>query len=272
MMRAPYILVLVLCVCAGTLIVVSIAEVPPRSAGTSAIDASEFAFRPHLGARLPLAARLVDEDGRVVRLGDYFSNSPVILLLDYLKCTSLCGVTLRNVMEALHGLPLEAGRDYALVTISIDPRDKPPDALAAREKYAGLLDHHGTGTGIHFLTAATPAEVREIADAIGFPYRYDALLDAYIHPAGFVVAAPDGTIGRYVEGVAISSREMIGALSDAEQKKTQSPLTRLLLLCKLRAPTGWFTTTVLIGLTIADIAAALTLVATFAAVWRRRRA
>ena len=61
--------------------------------------------------------------------------------------------------------PLEAGRDYQLVTISIDPRDTPSDALAARAKYIGLLDHRRVGSGIHFLTAAAASEVREIAEA-----------------------------------------------------------------------------------------------------------
>jgi protein SCO1/2 len=214
--------------------------------------------------------RLVDERGRAVTLGEYFTKSPVILLLDYLQCTSLCGVTLENILEALNILPLEAGRDYELVTISIDPRDKPSDALAMHAKYVGLLDRHGTDAGIHFLTAAADAEVRDIADAIGFPYRYDNQLDAYIHPAGFVIAAPDGVIGRYVEDVAISSRDLVGALADAEPNRAQTPLARLLPLCKLRASPGRLTAPVLIALSIANIAAALTLVATFAAIWRHR--
>jgi protein SCO1/2 len=270
MTRVPYVLIIAFCVCAGTLTVVLMAPTPPRSAGVDTADSSDFVFRPHLGARLPLATRLVDEHGRAVTLGDYFTKSPVIVMLDYLRCTSLCGVTLRNVLDALNRLPLEAGRDYQLVTISIDPRDKPSDALAALTKYIGLLDDRRAGSGIHFLTAAVSLGVREIAEAIGFPYKYDSALDAYIHPAGFVIAAPDGVIGRYVEDVAISSRELVGALADAEQKRTHNPLTRLLLLCKVRAPTAWLTAPVLTALTIADIAAALMLVAIFAAIWRRR--
>ncbi len=241
----------------------------PAASGTS--DASDLALRPHPGARLPLATRLVDESGRPVALGEYFARSPVILVLEYLGCTSLCGVTLRTVMEALNGLPLEAGRDYELVAVSIDPREKPTDALAAQTKYAALLDHGGSTTGLHFLTAASPAQVRKIADAVGFPYRYDALLNAYIHPAGFVIAAPDGVISRYVEGVAISQRDLGGALAAAGQGRPAGPLTRLLLLCYPRgAPRGRFTALVLTALTVADIAAGLMLIGIFAAIrWRR---
>jgi protein SCO1/2 len=206
-----------------------------------------------------------------VALGDYFVKSPVILVLEYLRCTSLCGVTLRSLVEALKGLPLQAGRDYELVAISIDPREKPTDALAARAKYATLLDRSGDPAGLHFLTASRPAGVQGIADAVGFPYRYDSMLDAYMHPAGFAIAAPDGVISGYVEGVAISPRDLGGALTDAGQNRSPGLLTRLLVLCNFRgAPQGRFAVAVLTTLTIADIAAGLTLIGIFAAIrWRR---
>jgi len=241
---------------------------PP--AGISTSGALDLAIRPHAGARLPLATRLIDEHSRAVALGEYFTRSPVILVLEYLQCTSLCGVTLRNLLEALNGLPLGAGRDYELVAISIDPRDKPADALAARAKYAGLLDHGETEAGVHFLTAASPAEVREIADAAGFPYRYDAVLDAYIHPAGFVIATADGVISRYIEGVAISQPDLAGALADAREGRQPGLLTRLFLLCHVHnAPLGRFTAPVLIALTIAEITGGLAVIGIFIALrWR----
>ena len=271
MIRAPYGFPLALCLCAGALIVTLMAPAASSPAGIGRTDASDLAIRPHAAAQLPLATRLVDERGSAVRLGEYFTRSPVILVLEYLRCTALCGVTLRNLLEALNGLPLDVGRHYELVAISIDPRDKSEDALAAKAKYISLLDHGEIEAGVHFLTAAFPADVREIADTVGFPYRYDALLDAYIHPSGFVIAAPDGVISRYVEGVAISSRDLIGALADAEKSKPQDPLTRLLLLCHVRGSqlTG-FAVPVLTAFTVANVAAGLILIVIFAAIWRRR--
>lgn len=243
----------------------------PSQPSPTATDDRDLAFRPHPGARLPLATSLTDEEGRSVALGDYFKKSPVILVLDYLRCTSLCGVTLRNLIEGtLDRLPFEPGRDYQLVAISIDPRDTPADAAAARTRYAALQNHAAAGAGMHFLTAS-PAAVQEIADTVGFPYRYDELADAYIHPAGFVINAPDGVISRYIEGVAVSPPELVDALADAQQDKSQDPLTRLLLFCHVRgASLGRFATAVLAALTIADIAAAFTVLALFTTIRRRR--
>jgi protein SCO1 len=234
-------------------------------------DASNLAFQPHPGTQLPLATKLLDESGHPVALGDYFAKSPVILVLEYLRCTSLCGVILRSlVVDALSATPLEPGRDYQIVAVSIDPRDKPADAASARAKYAGLLRRDRGAGGLHFLTGSS-AMVKQIADAIGFRYRYDALLDAYIHPAGFVIVAPDGVISRYVEGVSISSAELIRAIADAEQDKSQGLITRVLLFCHVQgAPLGRFTVPVLTAFTVANVAAGFTLIALFAAIRRRR--
>jgi len=234
-------------------------------------DAASLAFQPHLGTRLPLGSRLIDEGGHAVTLGRYFTKSPVILILEYLRCTSLCGVTLHNlVADTLNPLPLEPGRDYQLVAVSIDPRDRPFDAAAARAKYTALFDRGRAAAGFHFLTGSSAA-VRQIADAVGFRYRYDSLLDAYIHPAGFIIAAPDGVITRYVEGIDISSRDMIGAFAAAEQDKSQGLLARVVLFCHEQgAPLGRYTVPVLAGLTAANIAAGFTLLGVFAAIRRRR--
>jgi protein SCO1 len=270
MRRAAWALIVVLVLCAGTVLAALTLPSPPRPA-LSGSDLAELAFAPHPGARLPLRTALTDESGRSVTLGTYFGRSPVILVLDYLRCTSLCGVTLRNLVAgALAKLPLQPGRDYALVAISIDPRDRPADAAAARNKYAVLLNRDGAERGMHFLTATAPA-VRAIADTVGFPYRHDSLLDAYIHPAGFVVAAPDGVISRYVEGVAVAPHDLLGALADAEQDKSPDLFTRIVLLCHVQgAPLGRFTVPILTAFIAADLAAGFALIALFAAIRRRR--
>ncbi len=270
MRRAASALLVVPVLCAGALLAAITLPSPSRPVPVGN-DLAGLAFRPHPGARLPLTTTLIDESGRSVTLGAYFGKSPVILVLDYLRCASLCGVTLRNlVVGALDKLPLEPGRDYELMAISIDPRDTPADAAAARTKYAGLLHRDGAKRGMHFLTAPAAA-VREIADTVGFPYRYDSLLDAYIHPAGFIVAAPDGVISRYIEGVAVAPRDLVGALADAEQDKSPGLITRIVLLCHVQGvPLGRFTVPVLTAFTAADLAAGFALIALFTVIRRRR--
>lgn len=268
MKRAAWVSIAALASCAGILMIFA----APTALRPTADNANEanLSFQPHPGARLPLSTILVDEAGRTVALGDYFGKTPVIVVLEYLHCTSLCGVTLRYlVADILERVSLKAQRDYQLVAISIDPRDKPGDAANARATYAELLHGHNAA-GLHFLTGSEAA-VRPIADTIGFPYRYDSLLDAYIHPAGFVIAAPDGLISRYVEGLAITPRDLVSAIADASQEKSQTLITRLALLCHVQgAPLGRFTVPILAAFTIANIAAGVIAIAVFTTIRRRR--
>jgi protein SCO1/2 len=265
MKRVAYALVAVAVLCAAG--VAAIFAAPFASRASLQHSDADLAFRPQPGAQLPLGAALSDEDGRAVTLGEYFSKSPVILVLDYLRCTSLCGVTLRNIVDALDHLPLVSGRDYQLVAVSIDPRDTPADAAAAKVKYAPLLDRGAAG--LHMLTGAAAAS-HKVADAAGFPYRYDRLLDAYIHPAGFVVATRDGVITRTIEGVGVSPAELVDALAHAQRREPQGLITRIVLLCHLQgAPLGRFTVPVLAAFMTAEIAAGLSALAIFVRIRRR---
>lgn len=233
-------------------------------------DLSEFAFRPHPGAYLPLAAEFVDEQGGMAPLGRFFAGRPVVLVLDYLRCKTLCGLTLESLAAGLGAVGLDAGRDFQVVVISIDPRDNPAYVAAAKAKYIRAY-HHPTGDdGWHFLTGPQPM-VQRVADTVGFPYRYEPALDQYIHPAGFVVAAPDGIISRYLLGVNPQPAELESALADAAHGKTVGLVTRLLLLCHGDAPQlGRYSLAIEGAFVVANLVAMIGSVAVFLAIRRRR--
>jgi protein SCO1 len=233
-------------------------------------DLSEFAFRPHPGARLPLASEFVDERGSVVPLGQFFAGKPVVLVLDYLRCKTLCGLTLENLAVGLGALPLDAGRDFEVVVINIDPRDRPTDVATAKAKYLSIYHHPAGDDGWHFLTGPESV-VREVADTVGFPYRYEPALDQYIHPAGFVVAAPDGSISRYLLGVNVQAAELESALNDAAHGKAAGLVTRLLLLCHGDTPQlGRYSLAIEGAFVSANLIAMIGGIAVFLAIRRRR--
>jgi len=192
-------------------------------------DTSDLGFKQRPGGALPLAVPLRDEAGRRVRLGDFFRGEPVVLVLDYLRCRTLCGVVLEHTASTLELTPLTAGRDYQVVAISIDPRDGPTESHAARAKYlAGLPP--GAAAGWHFLTGPD-SSVRAVADAVGFHYRYDPAVDQFAHPAGIMLATPGGSIARYLLGVGFRPLDLRLGLTEAAQGHTSSPVADLLLLC-----------------------------------------
>ncbi|HEX5183463.1 MAG TPA: SCO family protein [Allosphingosinicella sp.] len=206
----------------------------PAAASAQAIQPSAFAsfqFRQHPGAHLPLDAALRDEGGRPVRLGAYFGRRPVILILEYLHCPNLCGLVLGGTVASLAQAHLQPGRDLEFVAISIDPRETSADAAAANASYRKRFGGAGGDPdGWHFLTGSEP-EVRRIAASIGFPYRWDDRLRQYAHPAGFIVATPDGRISHYLPGLEPTPESLKSAVATAARDQVTPPVHPLLLLC-----------------------------------------
>jgi protein SCO1 len=239
-------------------------------ATTMAGDLSEFSFRPHPGERLPLAAEFVDEHGRQLLLGHFFTAKPVVLVLDYLRCRTLCGLTLQNLVAGLDALSLDAGRDFEVVVISIDPRDEPADVAAAKAKNLAAYHHTGAENGWHFLTGLQPA-VQRVADSVGFPYRYEAALDQYIHPVGFVLASADGAISRYLLGLDVNPADLQTALADAARGRAVGLVTRLLLLCHADSSRlGRYGPAIEVAFIAANLAAMAGGLGAFVAIRRRR--
>jgi protein SCO1/2 len=187
-------------------------------------------FEQRLGATLPLDTGLRDQDGHQVRLGDYFKGRPVVLVLGYYRCPNLCSVVWRELLESLQRLKLDVGRDFEVVAVSIDPKESPELAREKQATYAQDYKRPGTESGWHFLTGDEPA-VRRIADAVGFHYVYDPEIDQYAHPAGLVVATPQGVVSRYLYGVRFPETDLRLALVESSNGTVGSPVDQLLLLC-----------------------------------------
>jgi protein SCO1/2 len=217
-----------------------------------------------------LASEFIDDQGRAVPLSRFFAGKPVVLVLEYLRCKTLCGLTLENLTAGLDALPLDAGRDFQVVVIGIDPRDKPTDVAAAKAKYLDIYHHPAGDGGWHFLTGPQPV-VERVADTVGFRYRYEPALDQYIHPAGFVVAAAGGSISRYVLGVNPQPAELESALNDAAHGQTVGLVTRLLLLCHGDTPQlGRYSIAIEGAFVAANLAVMIGGIAVFVAIRRRR--
>jgi protein SCO1/2 len=199
----------------------------------AAVDPATFkdlAFRQHPGAELPADAQLIDASGHGETLGKALADRPAVLVLEYLRCKNLCSLVLSGAAHAIREAGLAPGRDVDLIAVSIDPRDTSADARAAEAMYARRFPEQSAAAGVRFFTAP-PEDVRRIASAVGFPYRYDRGSDQFLHPAGFVVTTPEGRISRYMLGLNPSAATLRQAVAEAELEKVEPPAHPLLCLC-----------------------------------------
>jgi protein SCO1/2 len=188
------------------------------------------AFDQKLNEPVPLELVFRDEAGRTVTLGDFIRQKPVILLLAYYECETLCDIVLEGLQQSLHSLSFSVGDQFDLVTVSIDPTETP--ALAQAEKTSALQAYQrpGAAAGWHFLTGEQ-ASISQLSEAIGFHYEYDEQTDQYAHPTGIVVLTPQGRISRYLYGIEFPATDLRLGLVEASANQIGSPVDQLLLLC-----------------------------------------
>jgi protein SCO1/2 len=185
----------------------------------------------HRGSKLPLDLTFQDDHGQTVKLGKYFTGKkPVILQLGYYKCPMLCSLISQGTVDSLRKLTLTAGKDFEIVFVSIDPEEK--SDLAADKKETYVQDYHrdGAADGFHFLTG-NEATIKQLAQAVGFRYKWVESAHQFSHPAVVMIATPDGTLSRYLYGVKFDNTTMRLSLVEASDGKVGSAMDQILLTC-----------------------------------------
>lgn len=186
---------------------------------------------PRLNESVPLDLSFRNEQGDAVTLGNYFGGRPVVLVLAYYRCPRLCNLSLNNLAASLSRLDYQAGRDFAVVIVSIDPRETPE--LAAAKK-AALVERYvppGGESGWHLLTGDEPA-IQRLASAVGFRFEDDARRDLYAHVSGILILTPDGKVARYFFGIDYAPRDLRFGLEDASNGNIGLPIAQpLRMLC-----------------------------------------
>jgi len=197
---------------------------------------ADVSIEQKLGAPLPLDATLRDESGRTVALGDYFHRRPVVLAFVYYECPMLCSYVESGTLKAMRALSFSAGREFELVTVSIDPSDLPKIASAKKADFVRQYGRPGAEAGVHFLTG--PAEsIAAITRAAGFRYVRDPETKSFSHAAGIMLATPDGRLSKYFYGIEYSARDLKLGVMEASNRRIGTPVDRILLYCSHYDPT-----------------------------------
>ena len=199
-------------------------EAPPKR--VESVEVTE-----QLGKKVPPAIPFTDEHGHPATIGQYFDGThPVILTFNYSNCPMLCSLMLNGLVQGLKQLGYTPGREFRIVTVSIDHEETPEKALKTQARYLKELGRPEAIEGWHFLTGSE-ASVHAYADALGFGYAYNEARKEYAHPSAMAVSSPDGHIVRYLYGIEYPPSKLKLALLEAAQGKIGSPFDRLVLYC-----------------------------------------
>jgi protein SCO1 len=194
-------------------------------------DLEDVGVTQNLDAALQLDLDFVDDEGRPVKLGEYFdSGRPVLLSLVYYECPMLCTLVLDGMVRVMEQMDWVPGDQFEVVTISIDPGETTELARQKKDNYLRSYGKPEAAAGWHFLTGKEDA-IRSVADTVGFRYRYLEENGQFAHPAVLFVLTPDGHMSRYLFGVQHDPQTLRLSLVEASEGGIGTPVDKFLLYC-----------------------------------------
>lgn len=209
-----------------------VAGVPPELA--------HVGVNEKLDGGLPLDTPFRDHTGKRVLLGDFYDGKrPVVLTFAYHSCPVLCSMVLNATASGLRGIGWTVGKEYDVVTISIDPHESLEKTAAKR---ASILHEYGAsrghdGKGWHFLVGEEEA-IAKVAAAAGFEYQYDAEQKQWGHPSVVMITKPNGHMARYLYGLEFLPTDLKLGLLEASEGRSISTLEQIILYCYHYDPQG----------------------------------
>jgi len=183
-----------------------------------------------LNEQIPLDAVFKDEQGRDVRIGQFFNGKPVVLSLVYYTCPMLCNQVLNGMLGSFRQVSFNIGEQYDVVTVSFDPRETPDLAAAKKSTYIQAYHRPGAEANWHFLTG-DEANIKRLTEAVGFRYAWDEQTKQFAHASGIMVLTPEGKLARYFYGIEYPSKDLRLGLVEASQNKIGTPVDALMLYC-----------------------------------------
>jgi protein SCO1 len=183
-----------------------------------------------LGDAVPADVTFTDEQGREVRLSDYLGKRPVLLNFVYYECPMLCTLVLNGVVRALRTMDFEPGKEFEIVTVSIDPRETPALARAKKQEYLAAYGRPGAEAAWHFLTGSQDSIAR-LTQAAGFRYRWDEQTGQFAHASGIMLLTPQGRLHRYFYGVEYAPRDLRLGMVEASAGRIGTRADVLMLYC-----------------------------------------
>ena len=198
------------------------------------LEVKDLKIQEKTGTTINTDLTFFNEEGKSVKLGSVFNQKVVLLTIVYYRCPTLCGYHLQGLMATLKDLEWTVGKEFEFVAISMDPTEKSDLALAKRnsfiEEYKKSSSNRESSSGWHFLTGDEKT-IQELADSVGFPFRYNSGLKQWIHPAVAYVVTPDAKLSRYLHGIAFDSKELKLSFIAAADGKLGSFIDKFTMFC-----------------------------------------
>lgn len=142
----------------------------------------------------------------------------------------LCGLVIDGVLDVANELAWSPGKDYTIISFSVDPSEDHTLAAEYKSRYIGQLNKSDAQNGWYFLSGKK-SEIEKMIDAVGFEVNEIEGTGELAHAAAIMLLSPNGVITRYLYGIQYDEFNVRSALFEAADGKIGNTLTKVLMFC-----------------------------------------
>lgn len=195
----------------------------------------------HLGDRIPLNLKFVNSEGKQVVLKDLI-NKPTVLDFCYYKCAGICTPLMLGLSDVVRQVKYEPGKDYNIISISIDQNETTELAAQRRHTISTVLGRNLPDSVWAFLTGDS-TNIYALTDVAGF--QFQRTQGGILHKGVLIFLDKNGTIIRYLDpgynpdgSFKIIPATFELAIKDASTSTVTPTLTSILKTCSNFIPKG----------------------------------
>ncbi|MEI6874141.1 MAG: SCO family protein [Spirochaetota bacterium] len=184
-------------------------------------------FDEKLGSYAALDSAFTGEDGKPLRLKE-LSGRSMLLVLGYYRCKNECNSLYTGLSKALRDIEGRPGRDWQVVSVSINPVETPRDAISKKSIAIASIEKPFPPEAWRFLVG-TDENIDKLASSVGFSYRAEG--EDFDHPLGIVMLAPDGKIVRYIVGPEFLPVDLNMSIMETSAGVVKPTIAKMLRFC-----------------------------------------
>ena len=142
----------------------------------------------------------------------------------------LCNLLADGILFGISELDNTFLERFNIVTISMDHRDNKESAALFRQKYLSKLNDNNKNVNWNFYYADKD-QFNELADVVGFKFRFIEATQEYSHAAGIYLISPNRKINRYLYGISFQPQDIKLSVLEAMEEKSVKTVDKMLLFC-----------------------------------------
>jgi len=188
----------------------------------------------HLDTIISNDIYLLNEDSARVQLSSLI-DKPTVFCFIYFNCPGLCSPLLGGVADVIDRSDLVLGKDYQVITISMNSDDIPTLGKLKKANYVKTFNNDVDGSKWIWLTGDS-LNIAKVTDNFGFKFKREG--DDFIHAAAIMVCSPQGKITRYLHGTYFLPFDLKMAIIEASKGHSSPTINKVLEFCFSYDPKG----------------------------------